>query len=185
MDVYIDVDHKKGSGATLLLPGRNARVADEDAWDFAIWAEGWEPGVYKPGPDGKPVKVDTTLKISVDPVARLATLRVPKEVFGGADPNNFGYLAFVAGQEGYPSAGNWRLRDVEAAAAQWRFGGGPADANHTRIIDLAWPADAKPTQEDMLSKYTPSKDAEPPLSSYAVLSLIRGQPATLLPKTGE
>ena len=60
-------------------------------------------------------------------------------------------------QEGYPS-GVWRIRDVNVEAAQWRLGGAPDDANHTRIIDVAWPAEATPTQEEMLSAYQPSQE---------------------------
>ncbi|MEW6232192.1 MAG: glucodextranase DOMON-like domain-containing protein [Chloroflexota bacterium] len=175
LDVYIDQDHQVGSGSTLLLPGRNARLAPEDAWDFAIWAEGWTPGVYKPGPDGKPVKLDAALKISVDSVARTVTMRVPKEAFGG-DPKAWGYLGVLLGQEGFPQSGVWRVRDVEPTAAQWRFGGGPSDTNHTRIIDLAWPADKKPTQEEILGKYTPTQEGDPDKidsKSYCLLPMLR------------
>ncbi len=44
------------------------------------------------------------------------------------------------------------------AAEQWRFGGAPGDTNHTRILDLAWPADAAPTQADLLGDYPPSQE---------------------------
>jgi len=59
----------------------------------------------------------------------------------------------LLGQEGYPATGVWRVRDVEPTAKQWRFGGGPEDINHTRIMDVAWPKGETPTQEEMLSKY--------------------------------
>ena len=64
----------------------------------------------------------------------------------------------MVSQDGFPSTGVWRLRDVEQMAAQWRLGGGPADTNHTRIIDLAWPEGRTPTQEEMLSDYPPSQE---------------------------
>ena len=89
--------------------------------------------------------------------ARTVLLRVPKTAFGDGDPAKWGYAAVVLGQEGYPSAGVWRVRDVEEKAAQWRFGGAPADNNHPRIIDLIWPGDKSPSQKDFLSKYTSSK----------------------------
>jgi len=66
----------------------------------------------------------------------------------------------VLGQEGFPSAGVWRVRDVEPNAAQWRFGGAPEGRNHTRIIDLIWPADFPSSQEVMLSTY-PRSDSDP------------------------
>lgn len=46
------------------------------------------------------------------------------------------------------------MRDVNPSAAQWRFGGGPNDTNHTRIIDLAW--DGTPSQEELLTQYPAS-----------------------------
>ncbi len=52
---------------------------------------------------------------------------------------------------------NEALRNQFQTAAQWRFGGGPADTNHTRIIDPAW--DGIPTQEELLSQY-PSTTAD-------------------------
>lgn len=174
LDVYIDVDHKPGSGARMLLPGRNAAVSAEDAWDYVIWAEGWTPGFYKVGAEGKPVKVDTALKITVDPVARTVTLRVPKDAIPG-DPETFGYLGVMLGQEGFPAAGVWRVRDVEPAAAQWRFGGGPKDTNHTRIIDVAW--DGTPSQEELLSAYKPSRETaleKVPPDDFAQLKVVRG-----------
>ena len=72
--------------------------------------------------------------------------------------SNVTALAVVMSQEGFPSTGVWRVRDVEAQAAQWKVGGAPADTNHTRILDVAWPADARPAQFDFLSRYPASKE---------------------------
>jgi hypothetical protein len=52
----------------------------------------------------------------------------------------------------------WRVRDVNPSAEQWRFGGAPDDANHTRIIDVLWPEATTPTQEEFLSMYAPSQE---------------------------
>ncbi|MGC9025861.1 MAG: glucodextranase DOMON-like domain-containing protein, partial [Chloroflexia bacterium] len=88
------------------------------------------------------------------------------------------YLAVVLGQEGYPSSGVWRVRDVEPQAAQWRFGGGPADTNHTRIIDVAWPAGRSPSQEEMLARYTPSQETNLDLlgpDDFALLPMVEAR----------
>jgi predicted glycosyl hydrolase (DUF1957 family) len=159
-DVYVDVDHKQGSGRRLLLPGRNAAVSAADAWEYAIWVEGWTPALFRLDANGSPQKMDVSMKIVVDSTARKVTVRVPKTAFGGADPRSWGYLAVVLGQEGYPAAGVMRVRDVEAQNAQWRFGGAPADTNHTRIVDVLLPATAKPTQEDALSTYKSSQEKD-------------------------
>jgi hypothetical protein len=155
LDIYIDHDGP-AAGARKLLPGRNAALTADYGWDFAIWVEGWYPGIYVPGAEG-PEKLDAQWTVLVDPGQSKITVRVPKEVLGD-DPQNWAYAAVLLGQEGYPATGVWRVRDVEPAAKQWRFGGGPADVNHTRIIDLAWPAGAWPTQAEALSDYAPVTD---------------------------
>ncbi|HPH95222.1 MAG TPA: glucodextranase DOMON-like domain-containing protein [Anaerolineaceae bacterium] len=157
LDVYIDKDPGKGTGSRLLLPGRNAALQEGYGWDYALWAEGWTPGIYKGDANAiEPSPVDgATMKILVDSVNGNVTLRVPKATFGDGNIADWAFLAVMMGQEGYPAAGVWRVRDVATDAAQWRFGGAGADSNHTRIIDIAWPAESTPTQEEMLSGFTP------------------------------
>jgi alpha-amylase/alpha-mannosidase (GH57 family) len=167
LDVYIDAID---GGARKLLPGRNAALPDGSGWDLAIWAEGWTPGLYGPptdaNPQPAPVGDASVLNIASDPGQQRITIRVPKKVLAeqlgidpaSADPAAWGYLGVVLSQEGYPASGVWRVRDVEAGAQQWRLGGAPADTNHTRIIDVAYPADHVPTQEEALSAYPASQE---------------------------
>ncbi len=79
------------------------------------------------------------------------TIRVPKTILGD-NPQDWRYAAVVLGQEGYPAGGVQRVRDVNPSAEQWRFGGAPADTNHTRVIDIIWPDAGQ--QETWLSTYT-------------------------------
>ena len=82
------------------------------------------------------------------------TLRIPLSVFGdNFDPKTAGYAVAVLSQDGFPAAGVWRVRDVDAANSQWRLGGAPADVNHTRILDVIQPSGATQSQEDLLSTY--------------------------------
>ncbi len=166
LDVYIDAAE---GGERKLIPGRNAALPADSGWEFAIWAEGWYPGLYGPptedSPEPQQIGDSSTLNIISDPGQNKITVRVAKKVFAESlgletlDAASWRYLAVVMSQEGYPSGGVWRIRDVNPAAAQWRFGGAPDDTNHTRIIDVAWPAEATPTQEEMLSTYPPSQEA--------------------------
>lgn len=176
LDIYIDKDPGKGTGARLLLPGRNAALKAGDGWDYALWAEGWTPQVLAPDANGAPKEVTgTSFKIIVDAAARTVTLRLPKDALGDGDPAAWGYAAMVMGQEGYPSTGVWRIRDVEEKNAQWRFGGAPADKNHTRVIDMIWPADGTPDQKTMLGTYTGSTDDPAGLGpdSFAQIELMK------------
>jgi len=139
-------------------------------WDVAIWAEGWTPGIFTPptAEGSEPVKVGgaESLNIVADSGQHRITIRVPKDVLAKAlgmsvehmNPRQWKYLGIVLSQEGFPSAGVWRVRDVNPKPAQWRLGGAPDDTNHTRIIDVAYPPEHQPTQEKALSTYPPSHE---------------------------
>ena len=159
-DVYIDVDPGAGTGSRLLLEGRNAALAEGNGWDYAIWVEGWNQKVIRPDAQGRPQDMSGVgMKVIVDPAQQQVTIRVPLSVFDeGADPAKWGYAAAVLSQDGFPSPGVRRVRDILSTAEQWRCGGAPDDTNHTRIMDLAWPEGASPTQEEMLSDYPPSQE---------------------------
>ncbi len=157
-DVYIDQDGVPGSGNTMLLPARNARVRAEDAWDVAVTIEGWQPGVYVPdGKGGVRFVEDAAIQIVADPGNRRVTVRVPKRVLGD-DPAGWRYAVVLCSQDGY---GPNRIRDVLPRAEQWRVGGAPEGTTHTRIMDLLWPAGATPDQKAILGTYTPTNEKDP------------------------
>jgi hypothetical protein len=167
LDVYVDAAE---GGARRLLPGRNATLPEGSGWEFAIWAEGWTPGLFAPPAAGAsepmPLGDASTLNIVSDPDQNKITIRAPKKVLAESlgvdtvDPTSWGYLGVVLGQEGFPASGVWRVRDVEPSPQQWRFGGAPAGTNHTRIIDVAYPAGFSPTQEEALVAYPSSQEAD-------------------------
>ena len=152
-DIYIDQDPGAGTGAQLLIPGRNAALTDGNGWEYGITVEGWEPAVYVADAGGTPEETRPTFAVTVFGDKGKVSVRLPLSLLGGGDPAEWGYTFVVLGQEGFPSSGVRRVRDVEAAAQQWRFGGAPADVNHTRIIDVAWPQLGD--QELLLSEYDP------------------------------
>ncbi len=161
LDVYIDKDPGKSTGAQKLLPGRNASLQDGFGWDLAIWAESWTPQVLAPDTntlEPKPVN-GVTLKVILNPATSSISVRIPRSAVGEGNPEEWAYAGVILSQEGYPANGVWRVRDVEAVAAQWRIGGAPQDTNHTRILDVAWSGDDTPTQEEMLSTYPSSNEA--------------------------
>ncbi|NIM93532.1 MAG: glycoside hydrolase [Anaerolineales bacterium] len=155
IDLYIDVDGPE-NGDRMLLPGRNAALTEDFGWDYAVWAEGWTPGVYTPGTQG-PVQIDSGFTIVTNPGKQRVTIRVPRNLIPG-DPSTWSYTVAIGSQEGYPSAGVWRLRDVLPVAEQWRIGGGLVDTNHTRLIDILVPIDFELSQEELLSDYVSSQE---------------------------
>jgi alpha-amylase/alpha-mannosidase (GH57 family) len=157
LDVYIDTDPGTGTGARMLLPGRNAALQEGYGWEIAVWAEGWNPQVLKVDPETLEAKAYSEatggLKIIVDAAKNAVIVRVPLSFLPESDPSTWAYAAVVLSQEGYPSEGVWRVRDIEETPAQWRFGGAPVDVNHTRIIDLIMSTE----QAEILAAYPSSQ----------------------------
>ncbi len=157
LDVYIDTDPGAGTGARMLLPGRNAALQAGFGWEIAVWAEGWNPQILQVDPEtleAKPYSEATGgMKIIVDAAKNMVIVRVPLGYLPEGDPSTWAYAAAVLSQEGYPSQGVWRVRDIEETPAQWRFGGAALDVNHTRIIDLIFGDD----QTVFLSEYISSQ----------------------------
>ena len=151
-DIYIDQD-QDGEGGSALLPGRNLAL-DGAAWDYAITVEGWQPGIFIPGDEGpQQIAEASEFLVLVDPGQQKVTLRIPKSILGDS-PDEWKYAAAVFSQEGFPSAGVMRVRDVLPAAEQWRIGGAPAGAsNHTRALDIVWATGGD--QENWLSSFEP------------------------------
>ena len=178
-DVYIDKDPSAGTGNRLLLPGRNAALADGNGWDIAVWIEGWTPQVVVPGDDplAEPVKdteASSAMKVYVDVGKNAVIASVPVEFFGEGSPSDWSFAAVVLGQEGYPAEGVWRVRDVSQNAESYKFGGAQLDNNHTRIIDLALPAAYTPDQATVLGTYPSSAapvDGKGP-DDFAIIPLI-------------
>ena len=125
LDVYVDVDKEAGSGSRLLLPGRNAALPDDQAWDYAVWAEGWTPGIYRADETGQPKPVSAELKVAVDPVARKVTLRVPRTALPEGDPATWRYLGLYWGRRdsrrlASGGCGTWRRRRNNGVSAAHR-----------------------------------------------------------------
>ncbi len=156
-DLYIDTDPGAGTGARLLLPGRNAALEDSNGWEYGVTLEGWNPAIYVASADGTIEETNPTFRVIADAEGRLSA-RIPLELLGGGDPSTWGYAVALMSQEGYPSAGVRRVRDIRATAEQWQGGGAPDDANHTRIFDLLYPDEG--VQEQMLSDYTPAQSLD-------------------------
>ena len=175
-DIYIDQD-SDGAGGVAFLPGRNLALAEGSAWDYAITVEGWESKIFTPG-DNAPTEIagPGDFQVITDPGQRKVTIRVPKSILGDA-PETWRFAAVVMSQEGYPSAGVLRVRDVAPTAEQWRIGGAPAGAtNATRVLDLVWPEAGQ--QETWLSDFAPSTAAQGSLTTddFARVEMIAPEP---------
>ncbi len=154
-DIYIDTDPGKATGSRMLLEGRNAALEQGNGWDYAVWVEGWSQKLFVVDASGKPSEAPgSPAKATVDAPKGIVVISLPKKLFAGrGTPAQWGYAAMVLSQDGFPSPGVRRVRDVKQAAEQWRLGGALPGSNATRIVDLAW--SGEPSQAQILSRFQP------------------------------
>lgn len=140
IDVYLDYDPGGGTGRRPLIDGRNAELPGDSGWEAALVIEGWDRAVAVPEPDGTYSESDPTITVSVLAEQGLVSVRVPKASLPpGLDLETAGIGVAVMSQEGFPSPGVRRVRDVEPTASQWALGGGDSTAGDTRVIDALFP----------------------------------------------
>jgi hypothetical protein len=170
-DIYLNTDGD-GEGGQAMLPGRNLSFTDAN-WDYAITVEGWESGIYTPGEVGpQRIAESSEFQVAVDPSQQRVTIRVPKSILG-ENPAEWRYAAIVMSQEGFPSSGVMRVRDVLPVAEQWRIGGSPAGStNHTRAMDIVWETAGE--QEAWLADFFPVSSPQGDLlaSDFATIPMF-------------
>ena len=152
-DVYVDVDPGAATGARRMIAGRNAALDADHGWERALTIEGWEPALFVATSDGDVNETLPTLTTLVFGDKGRVVVRLARDLFPDGDPSTWGYAVAVMSQEGFPSSGVRRIRDVTSAAQQYRIGGSDGSINATRIIDLLWPDEG--IQEQMLTPPTP------------------------------
>lgn len=170
IDIYLDVDGA-AYGARLLRSARNAALSENFAWDYALTIAGWQNGLFT-AEDPENADINIPLTIVTDPGRRSILVKIPREAIPG-EPSQWAYAVAVMSQDGYGPNG---IRDVLPVAERWRIGGGPQGAtNMPRILDYLWPAGISPTQEEMLSAYTPLESLVSDLGAddFAQLEMIR------------
>ena len=140
LDVYLDLDPGAGTGRQELIDGRQARLADGFGWEAAVTIEGWQSAVATAADAGGYTESEPAIGISVLGEEGRITGRVPLGALPeGYDPSTVAMAVAVLSQEGFPSAGVRRVRDVAASASQWAIGGGDSTAGDTRILDAVDP----------------------------------------------
>ncbi|HEX2368867.1 MAG TPA: glucodextranase DOMON-like domain-containing protein [Acidimicrobiia bacterium] len=148
-DLYIDSDPGEGTGSRTLLPGRNAALPEGYGWEQALTVEGWEPALYLAQSDGSSEETRPSFGVTVFSEEGRVVARLPRQLLPEGDPASWGYTVALLSQEGFPSPGVRRVRDVAVESSQYRIGGGAGGVNDTRILDLV--ASQQGEQEDGLA----------------------------------
>jgi carbohydrate-binding DOMON domain-containing protein len=165
VDIYIDRDHKYNSGITSMIPGRNAKVAPESAWEQAIFIA---PQPYlarsEMGRLAKEMAGRVIVPASYDIGDNYVQFKISKKIIG-QPTEKWGYLVFVTGAEWETTAfslSNWMQygssyeepvlnRIVDRYPSEWEFGGGDPSGAAPNIIDMF--VASGESQEKMLGSY--------------------------------
>jgi len=175
--VFIDTDHKEGSGNTKGLPGLNVQFAPEDAWDKVIVLSPQGPSRVKAEVESKAAAMakDIVIPTRVKGAGRTISATVPMSALGSGDVSTWGYQVVVQSNEGFPAASDLLTRKVNEYEGQHRFGGGTDSDCDPHVMDVlagsgtgdAAEADA---QHQML-KYTCGADGA--AGTLATLKMVR------------
>lgn len=152
VQVYIDTDHKAGSGQTRALPGMNATFAAAEAYDKVV--------IISPQPANR-IKQEVEQKAGALKAAVVIPSKVTvrgKTIVATVDAKELGKLdarwgvqALVGSNEGYPAKDDILSRKVNEFEGAHRFGGGCDYDGDPHFIDCLAPP-AKGTDAEGLAQ---------------------------------
>ena len=165
--IYIDTDHKEGSGFTKGLPGTNVQFAPADAWDRVVILSPQSAARVKQEVDSKAgqlapgVLIPKTTKGSGSKILG----SVPLKDIGSTDPNTWGFQVVMQSNEGFPTAGDLLTRKVNEYEGQHRFGGGNDGDCDPHVIDVLG--------DDQKAQLTYECNADGTSKTMATLHMVR------------
>jgi carbohydrate-binding DOMON domain-containing protein len=176
--IFIDQDHKDGSGFTDGVPGLYLKFAAADAWDKAIILspQGSSRVKAEVGTKAASMKDAILVPERTKGSGRKIFASVPlKDLGGDGDIAKWGYQVVVQSNEGFPDSKEVLTRRVNEYEGQHRFGGGNDALCDPHLMDVL-AGDGKgdkgeiEAQHTML-KYECAEDGS--AKSMATLTMVR------------
>jgi carbohydrate-binding DOMON domain-containing protein len=136
--IFIDTDHKAGSGFTDSPPGLNVAFAPEDAWEKVIIISPQGSSRVRAEANNKAgamkgaVVVPTKVRASGNKI----TATVMNSDLGDGNPETWGYQVVMQSNEGFPAENDLLTRRVNEYEGQHRFGGGTDSNCDPHVIDV-------------------------------------------------
>ena len=175
--IYIDTDHKAGSGHTKALPGLNVSFDKASAWDKAliISPQGTKRLNTEIKAKARKFKKDIVLPVSVRVRGRSIVALFPKAKVG-TPAKGWGYQALVQSNEGYPSRKDLLTRKVNEYKGKHKFGGGHDFECDPHVIDMLAGSgkgggDEKAAQHKALKGFK-CDDEDPEGGTWATIPMI-------------
>jgi len=176
VEIYIDTDHKPGSGFTKTMAGIDVLFPKDAGWEKCVLISPQPPSRVKDEVASKSGDLAPGLVVPVSIVPSGSTLiaTVRKADLGIPQPG-WGYQVLMQSNEGFPEKDIVLARMVNEYNGQHRFGGGSDFRGDPQVMDmLVPPAKGEPDeiskQHDMLSKYHADEDTAKII--YAVVPMV-------------
>lgn len=136
--IYIDTDHKDGSGFCEALPGINAKFKKESCWEKVVLLSPQGKQRLQSEVNGKASKLKAGVVIPTSTRVSGKTLvaTVPASELGGAPKKGWGYQVVMQSNEGFPDKSEILTRKVNEIGGQHRFGGGSDWNCDPHVIDM-------------------------------------------------
>jgi len=164
VEIYIDTDHKAGSGFTKTMAGMDVLFSADEGWEKCVMISPQPPSRVKDEVSSKSADLAAGLVVPVSTVPTGNTLiaTVRKADLGNPQPG-WGYQVLMQSNEGFPEKDVVLARMVNEYNGQHRFGGGSDFRGDPQVMDiLVLPAKGGPDeiskQHDALSKYHADED---------------------------
>lgn len=175
MDIYIDKDHKAGSGRTRMLPGRNLEFPPEQGWEQAIMVTPqyqfdlrrlieqitWDLDFVE-------MKKDIYIPDVVFVSGYKFRVQVPREIVGDPQPG-WGYqVCMMLFDPSNLRYGHFQQGRVQRFAGNNVFGGGDEYEGHPNVLDIL-----APTPEDQyraMSQFVSAPNRAE--NRYAVIQMV-------------
>lgn len=163
VQVYLDLDHKAGSGHKDALPGMNVKFKEDARWEKVLLISPQPTNRLKSEVDAKAatMKKDIVFPSKVRVSGKKIKATFKKAATGFA--KGVGVQALVQSNEGYPTKDDLLVRKVNEYEGEHRFGGGDDHDCDPHVLDMLagkakGGADEAKAQYSELSAYTCKPD---------------------------
>jgi carbohydrate-binding DOMON domain-containing protein len=180
IEIYIDQDHKEGSGFTQALPGFHANFKSDEGWEKVVILGAQGNVRVQSEVDTKAPKMAGSIVLpkKIQATGKIITATVGKDALGGAPAAGWGYQVLVQSNEGFPDPADVLTRKVNEYEGQHRFGGGSDYEGDPHFMDMLAGAakggdDEKEAQHAIMKDYV--SDADPEKNKFVVVPMIYPQ----------
>jgi hypothetical protein len=153
VDVYIDLNHRVGAGATAMLKGRTGYIRPEDAWEWALTATPQKAALFRSSPRRTGPELQSELPVAFNSGRSEIIVRVPRSQLRG-NPMKWGFVVVTTALDA-SAPEPWTPLTAAAPAAPAKPGAAvPAPGT---LLDILEPEPSQPAGQKLLSAIRPAE----------------------------